>query len=324
MTEEEIAHVLDAARTAGDPRLLSFALDTATAQAWNAGQLERAAKLAAERWPYVRQLDDPNAAAVETVDTLLMLADTALYVGDIKGYRDGAELLFAREQAEAGSSRAGRARRLLSGFLLGQWSDLIVQVAALEDDWRSVGKPAAGFAVSALAAATMACRLRADQVGVARLTELIEQFSPRAADLTRVWQAVFEAQADVHLGDARGAAERLAVTAPSTNTELAPFLAAAQADAAAAAHTPDADDVIARTEEHARLNRFTEAIWLRAQGVHLDDPAILHESWIRLRELGATYEAARTGWLLGGEAAEAAGVTFAALGIPAPVMLVVP
>ena len=111
--------------------------------------------------------------------------------------------------------------------------------------------------------------------------------------------AVMQADVDLHQGAAR---LRRRPLRPTGRDRLVP-LAVLRDEGRGYARLgrKDADDAIATAEASIGEHRYARGILLRAKGIRSGDDAALRESLALFEELDCPYQAARSGWLLGGK-----------------------
>ena len=91
-----------------------------------------------------------------------------------------------------------------------------------------------------------------------------------------------------------------------------------RAEAMVRAHDQRAADVISQAGGRIGDHRYAQGVLLRARGLHEGDETHLRHALSLFEEIGCPYQAARTGWLLGGEARKQAERTFTSLGATLP------
>jgi hypothetical protein len=95
-------------------------------------------------------------------------------------------------------------------------------------------------------------------------------------------------------------------------------LEATRAEAFVRAGRAEADAAIAEAEETVGQHVYAQALLLRAKAIQAGEDSMLSEALGRFEQLGCPFQAARTGWLLGGEARQQAQSTFERLGAVLP------
>jgi hypothetical protein len=81
---------------------------------------------------------------------------------------------------------------------------------------------------------------------------------------------------------------------------------------------PDAAEAIAWAQSQIGQDPYARGILLRARGLHEGDESLIRDSLATLEETGSPFQAARTGWLLGGDERDRAAETFERLGATLP------
>ena len=99
---------------------------------------------------------------------------------------------------------------------------------------------------------------------------------------------------------------------------------ATRAEALVLTSDPEAADAIAAAEALAAEHPLARAVTLRAKAIATGDEALLRESLEILRRIECPYQAARSGWLLGGKERREAERIFERLGSTLPVDVVGP
>jgi hypothetical protein len=94
--------------------------------------------------------------------------------------------------------------------------------------------------------------------------------------------------------------------------------ASSRAEAFVLAGRDDAADAIGWADPRVGQDRYADAILLRAKGLHASDDSLLMDSMHSFEQMECPFQAARTGWLLGGADRERARETFERLGAIPP------
>ncbi len=316
LTDAAVDEAVQLATAAGDARLESLALDTATAHHWSSQRLAAAAEMAAMRGSVAVRIRDPLQLGVEQSDALIMGADTALMVGDLPAFTAAAQVIYDFE-APRGNDLVAFARLAVIAFHEARWDDLFTLTERLHVSWLETGRQTAGYATPGVWAAAAVSRLRGDLPAEARWAAFGESMSGRSR--TRLtWPSVYLADADVHRGAALEAIARLDATSDPPHQEMRQFLAALRAEAAVAAGADDAAEWVAAALPVVGENRLLRNVVGRAAGLLHGDAAELRAAYDGLRELGATYQAARTAVWLEDSLRSDALELFAALRVPPP------
>ncbi len=313
--DEPAREGLAMARETGDPTLISAALDAAQVPEWNAGRHRRAVELGRERLELIQSNPSSPTLDVERSDALHMMVESLLQTGS---FREAAE--FAAEAKELdlhrGISYSAWEREMLPAFYIGEWDLVLESVAEFREEWVSAGKPPLAAMVAALASAGAIHGYRGDEVAAEEWFAFSEQVAPDIEgqiDGIRVWRA----DVDLHQGRASAAVATLKEPATKSfwwRTVFHP----ARAEAFARAAHPETEGAIALGREFIGENPYAQALLRRAEGIHGGDAALLRASLEQFEEIGCPFQAARSGWLLGGEAHERARITFERLGAVEP------
>jgi hypothetical protein len=316
LDDEPVEEMLRFAAAAGDPRIQSVAMDTATAHGWTMNRLQGAAKIAAQRAEIVEHLTDPLTVGIERSDTLIMAADTQLTVGNLPAFKRAAQAIYEFE-APRGNLVVALTRLAHAAYFEARWDDMFALVEQLHTGWIEAGRPTAVYAVPSVWAAAAVARLRGDPQAEARWSSFAEQVGA-ASPRTMVWQAIHLAEADLHLGHAQEALGRLDAANAGPYGELRPLLAAGRAEAAVMLGVTDAGEIVGLAAEAAAQNNLAAAVVRRAAAVLHDDPDELAAVAEEFRAIDAVYQKARTEYLLGREARRRASALFEQLRIPEP------
>jgi hypothetical protein len=141
-----------------------------------------------------------------------------------------------------------------------------------------------------------------------------EPAMPRAAEGVRMLRT----DVLLHRGSFVEAARILTPTEKAWSWWRAPYLAG-RAEAFVLAGRDDAADALDLADTHAGDNRYAVAMARRARALHDDDEGGLGEALSAFEAIECGFQAARTGWLLGGSKREEAATTFERLRTPPPV-----
>ena len=313
--DEPAREGLAMARETGDPTLISGALDAAQVPEWNAGRHGRAVDLGRERLELIEANPSSPTLDVERSDALHMMVESLLQTGS---FREAAS--FAAEAKELdlhrGISYSAWEREMLPAFYIGEWDLVLESVAEFREEWVAAGKPPLAAMVAALASAGAIHGYRGNEAAAEEWFAFSEQVAPDIEgqiDGIRVWRA----DVDLHRGRASSAAATLEEPATKSfwwRTVFHP----ARAEAFARAAHPETEEAIALGREFIGENPYAQALLERAEGIHRGDEALLRASLQRFEEIDCPYQAARSGWLIGGEARERARVVFGRLGAVEP------
>jgi class 3 adenylate cyclase/tetratricopeptide (TPR) repeat protein len=304
---------LELARQAGDLAVLQSGLDAVTASDWQQGQHRQAVEHTKERLDLLADAPRTGALDVERSDALHMMIESLLQTGDFHKAEE-----YAREARGLDLSRgiiySAWQRGLLPAFFLGRWDEALEMAAHVRDAWIAAERPPLGAFATSIACAGAIQGVRGVS-GSAEWFAIANELSAGASG-NRAGVRVMEADIELHQGFVERAADRFS-SAISTTWFRSPYLAG-RAEAFVRVGRPEADDAIAEAEEGVGEHRYGLGILLRAKGLRSDDEATLRESLDLFKELDCPYQAARSGWLLGGAEREEAKRTFEQLGATMP------
>jgi class 3 adenylate cyclase/tetratricopeptide (TPR) repeat protein len=307
---------LELAREIGDPVLLSSALDAATADDWNRGHQRNALKQTTERLELIEQAPPSHALEMERSDALHMMIECLLQTGD---FREAAR--YAAQARELDHSRgveySAWERELLTTFFLGEWDRTLEMGARFREEWNAAGGPPIAAMCTAVGTVGAIIGYRGDAEKSREWFEFTRNIAP---DLGAGGQMngmqMLQADVALHCGRLPEAAEMVA-EARVGQWWGTPFLAT-RAEAFVLTDDPRADKALAEAADRIGEYLYAQGILMRAQGLAGRDEALLRESLALFEQLECPYQAARSGWLIGGEAKEVAGRTFERLGAAPP------
>jgi class 3 adenylate cyclase len=305
---------LELARRIDDRQLLQNALDAATASDWLQSRQRDAVEHTRERIELLDAAPRSHALDVEISDALHMMVLCLMQVGE---FREALE--YAKRGAETDRSRgivmAEYQRELMPNFFLGDWDRAIELGEASRRAWNEGGRPPMGAFATPSACAAAIYGFRGDD-GAA------EDWMRHALNLSakdvehKSGVAMFEIQLEIHRGNFDEAAAIGSSATGSSNWTAA--YASIRAEAFVRAARDDAADALAWAESRVGQDRYALAILRRARAQHTGDQAELREAKALFEEIECPFQAACTGWLLGGSDREQAGRTFERLGATLP------
>jgi class 3 adenylate cyclase len=301
---------LELARGCGDPTLISAGLDAAQVPEWNAGRHLSAVHLAQERLELIDANPSTPTLDVERSDALHMMVESLLQTG---AFREAA--VFAadakRLDLNRGIAYSAWERGMLPAFYLGEWGLVLESVTRFREEWTAAGKPPLAAMAAALASAGAIHGYRGDEQAAEEWFAFGEQVAPiitgQAPGIT-IWRA----DVDLHHGRFDSAAQRLAEPALKSFWWRTIYHAA-RAEALSRAEADSVAEAIELAERYVGENRYAHALLQRARALHSGDGALLREALQSFTEIECPFQAARTGWLIGGPAREVAAETFAHL-----------
>ncbi len=291
---------LELARETGDLALLQCALDAVAASSWFEGRHQQAVEYTRERLRLLENAPRSYALDVEWSDALHMMIECLLQTGDYRG-----ALEFAGRARELDLSRgivySAWERGLLPAFFLGRWEEVLEMGQRVREAWLAAETPpAAGFA-SSIASVGAIHGYRGEEEESEDWLALSAQLAARQPGAEQARLQTVRADIDLHFGQVGCAADRFDERfkgawwrAPYFATRVEAFVRAGRSGVV--------DEAFAAAEESVGDNRYARGILLRARGLEDGDEGPLRESLALFKRIECPYQAARTGWLLGGEA----------------------
>ena len=303
------------ARETGDPTLISAGLDAAQVPEWNAGRHQQAVQLAQERLELIDANPSSPTLDVERSDALHMMVESLLQTG---AFREAAEFAADAKRLDLNRGIAYSAweREMLPAFYLGEWDTVLESVSQFREEWTAAGQPPLAAMAAALASAGAIHGYRGDESAAEEWFAFGEQVAPDISGQVHgitIWRA----DVDLHHGRSSAATERLCDTATSSFWWRTIYHSA-RAEAFARAGRRETAGAIDLASGFVGDNRYAQGLLKRAEGIHRDDPGMLRASLEQFEETECPYQAARSGWLLGGEERERARATFEGLGAVEP------
>jgi class 3 adenylate cyclase len=312
--EEPAKEGLEMARRAGDPALISAALDAVQGPQWYSGQHSKAVDTARERLELIDANPSSPTLDVERSDALHMMVESLMQVGS---FREAADFAAAARRLDTGKGIAYTAweREMLPAFYLGEWDEVLETTVRFREEWIAAGKPPLAAMAAAVASAGAIHGYRGDERAAEEWFAFGEQVAPDiSGQLPGI--TVWRADVDLHHGRLDAAAERLAGAAESFWWRAA--FHGAKAEAFARAGSDTAGETIETARTFVGENRYAQGLMRRAEGIYHGDQELLGSALELFEEIECPYQAARSGWLIGGQARERARTTFEALGAVEP------
>jgi hypothetical protein len=305
---------LEMARKLDDVPLLSSALDAASASSWYGAHHRAALECARERLELLEGVPDSDPAIeIERSDTLHMMVESLVQVSE---FRDA--LRYAAEgrdaDLEGGIVYSAWARMLLPNFFLGEWDHVLDVTQRVREAWAAMERPPSSFMSAAVASAGAVYGFRGDQEAFEDWIGFGEEVGLRGEKSIGI--RALRAEVALHFGDPELAASLLTEPDPIEVWWRANYVAV-RAEAFVLAET-DAEAAIAVAGAAVGDNRYATAVLDRAKGLYAGDPELLRNALDTFRDIECPHQAARTGWLLGGEERELAEREFERLGATAP------
>jgi class 3 adenylate cyclase/tetratricopeptide (TPR) repeat protein len=304
---------LELARRSGDLAVLQGALDAVTAADWLHGRHHSAVEHTRERIQLLQEAPRSASLDVERSDALHMMIESLLQTGDF----EEAERV-AREARDLDLSRgiiySAWQRGLLPAFFLGRWDEALEMAGHVRDAWIAAERPPLGAFATSIACAGAILGFRGED-GSRDWFEIAEELSAGARS-NKAGVILMEAEVEVHQGLFDCAADRFKAELQTT-WFLSPYLAG-RAEVYARVGHPDVDAAIAHAEQRISEHHYAQGILLRAKGIRFGDEKPLRESFELYKEIDCPFQAARSGWLLGGEARDQAKLILDGLGATPP------
>ncbi|GIF46172.1 putative ATPase [Asanoa ferruginea] len=307
-----------AARAAGDPVVLSAALDALRTAAVDARRFADARAHSAERRALLATVDRAQpAAGPEIADMLISAMGDEFAAGDLHALTAAARAL--RDDDLVGNdSYSSIASQVAPLVLTGDLTEALRCGQIAWEGWQRAGRPAAGWLAQTVALTALACGLQDDDAGFRLWRSRVADVArvPDVAGMRLATSVFADVRTAVHRGDhadARGQVERaFGAQGPWHRS----YAVASGAELAVVAGLPDAADLLDAAATETAGNAWAAACLARAAGRLHDRPAALSDAADRFAALGARFEHAATLLLVPDRAAEARTVR-AALDVPA-------
>jgi class 3 adenylate cyclase/tetratricopeptide (TPR) repeat protein len=306
---------LELARRTDDRQLLQNALDAVTASDWLQGRQLDAVEHTRERIELLDAAPRSHALDVEISDALHMMVQCLVQVGDFREALD-----YAQRGAEVDRSRgvemAEFQRELMPSFFLGNWDRAIELGESARGAWVEAGRPPMGAFATPAACTAAAYGYRGEAAASEDWFRHARNLSSRDPE-QRCGVVMFAVDLELHHGRFD---EAIATAAGAVaGSQWTAMYACSRAEAFVRAGSDDADGAIAWAEPWVGQDRYADAILMRAKALHASDDGLLRDAKARFEEMECPFQAARTGWLLGGTDREQARQTFKRLGATLPV-----
>ena len=305
---------LELARRTDDRQLLQNALDAITASEWLQGRQLDAVEHTRERIELLEAAPRSHALDVEISDALHMMVLCLVQIGE---FREALE--YAKRGAEVDRSRgvemAEYQRELMPNFFLGNWNRAIELGESARRAWNESGRPPMGAFATPAACTAAAYGYRGDTAAAENWMSHAYNLSGRDPE-QRGGVLMVGIDLELHRGSS---ADAVAIGAdPIAVSQWTATYACSRAEAFVRAGRDDASEAVAWAEPRIGQDRYARAILLRAKGLHGSNESLLQESKAHFEEMQCPFQAARTGWLLGGSEREKAAETFTRLGATLP------
>ena len=304
------------AREIGDPTLISAALDAAQVPEWNAGRHRRAVELGRERLELIDANPSSPTLDVERSDALHMMVESLLQIGS---FRDAAEFAAEAKQLDLhrGIAYSAWEREMLPAYYLGEWDLVLESASEFREEWSAADKPPLSAMAATLASAGAIHGYRGNEAAAKEWFEFGQQVAPDVegqVDGIKIWRA----DVDIHHGRFSSAAADALKRRRFRASGGGPIYHPARAEAFARAGHPGTAEAIDLARRFVGENRYAKGLAQRAEGIYQGDRGLLAAALERFEEIECPYQAARSGWLVGGEERERARTTFERLGAVEP------
>ncbi len=317
LMEEPSREGLELARKAGSVTILSSALDAAGSVAWSTGRYRSAVETSRERLQLLDEAETSHAIEVERSDARHMLIASLLQIGEFSEAAEHARL--AREaDLSLGVVYSGWARGLMPAYFLGRWDEAIDMAKRVREAWAADRPPVSALATD-LASAAAILELRGDTARAADWWSFAEGLLPTKREQSQDHGIkMLRAEVALHQGCVDESVELLEASVSGWSWWGGHY-SALRAEAFARAGRPDSTEARAHAETRTGDGPYLQAILLRAAAATgKPDPAGLKRAQALFEQSGARFQAARTGWLIGGESRAAAERVFEELGALPP------
>jgi predicted ATPase/DNA-binding CsgD family transcriptional regulator len=254
-------HAVTLCRAAGDPALLSEALDALASVHANEGTVAAAAELTLERVVLLEHMaaHDPWPGC-EQMDIRHMAMDSALVAGDPASAAIFGER-FAADDFGGELTHFIRHGLVVANTLLGDFDTALGHAEAMRSGWERAGKPGAQWMAPGAMAAALIYGLRDDEVARAEWDAFADHLSPGR---NTGFRAFTKARLALHRGDLISAA-RLAAGGEGAAARWHTYLAAIRVEIAAVRNDPDIPELAAEVRTTFDHHPWAEAMLLRAQ-----------------------------------------------------------
>jgi hypothetical protein len=298
-----IAAAVQAARAAGDPVLVSAALDSATFAALKDGRRRHACRVTGRRLSLLESLPRHTPAACpEIVDIFRMAFYGSLSVGDLP-----TALAVARQAMDddlVGGSYLAAAQLITPLVLTGRFAEVLTLDTALWESWQRAGRPFGAQLSTPVGALSLAHGLRGDD-DASRLWRS-RALDPPDRQRYGHFMAFTDARLALHHGRFEKAAELVEAALIGRSTSVtAPYREAVAAELAVVAGLPGAADRLTATS--AGENDWAAACLARAHGRLYEDDQRVRAALAIWERIDARFERACTLLLLPGRVDEGMG-----------------
>jgi hypothetical protein len=285
------------------------------AVAWGEVRYHDAVEHIRERLELLAGTGGGAQVGIEYSDALHMMVESLVAAGELRAAAEYAKR--ARElDLSVGTVYSGWARGLLPSFFLGEWDSALEMAEAVREAWAAADRPPIAALAAALACAGAILGYRGEEEASADWFRFAASVAPGSGGQS---SGVAMLEADVHLHRGQ-VAEAVALTddVPSHNMWWRSAYAATRAEVVALAGDARADELVREAAGWVGDHRYARGILLRAEGARHGDEELLRQSLGVFEGMECAYQAARTGWLLGGPERAEAERALAGLGATPP------
>ncbi len=320
---------LDAARRAGDPVLISAALDALGAANVMEGRLSEAHRIGARRLELLAGMSEhsPRAGA-EILDILHMATENAVTAGELSFALETAHR-FDDDKLVAAAPHMAWSKPVVPLMLLGRFDAAIEYGTRAREAWTDVGRPAARWLAPSMYSLVLCLELRGDDAAASDWRSFasveLAGAQTRNVHFQIAGMVTFvEARLALHFGRLDDAASLIAHLPTDVDAwwnvrhwyfDAYPWAVAAEL--AVAAGSSDAAERLKAARPVARENRWAAACLERAEARLTGNPRDFEDAVASWERLGARYERACTLALMPKRRAEAES-ELRALGVPMP------
>jgi len=306
---------LELARQTDDVALLSGALDAATAVAWTEARFRDSIDIVRERLELLEGVKGGAHVGVERSDALHMMIESLVARGDFReavGYAAQAREL----DLSVGTVYSAWGRGLLPAFFIGNWDGALEMADAVREAWAADERPPIHALAAALACPGAIRGYRGEEAASADWFRFAESVAPdKGGQASGV--LLLQADVDLHNGCASEAAAKLSEPAAKEMWWQTTY-AATRAEALVRAGDPGGHEALADAQASVGDHGYAIGVLLRAQALAREDEGALRESLAVFQRIECPYQAARSGWLLGGAERDEAERILGRLGATLP------
>ncbi|MGN9780753.1 ATP-binding protein [Nonomuraea sp. ZG12] len=309
---------VDAARSTGDPVLISAALDALAWAEWCVGAPEIYRLCNAERLRLVTTMNrnDPYTGP-EILDALFTAARSPLRTGDLQAALSVGRMSLSDDLLDSRSYGAAWIH-IPPLMLVGDFEEALRYATMMWDGWQRAGRPADGRLVASVAGAALAHGLRGDLSDFRMWRGRVHEIAGVTPDFaSKLPSPVFaDIRMALHTGAVTGAASLLTrAFGDHRGGYFATYCHALGAELAVVAGLADAADRLRQAASTGERNDWAAACLARATWRLHGDPDALAASVEGWERIGARFERACTLMLLPDRAAEGRA-ELTALGVP--------